>query len=57
MQLRVWNEVATIFLVSIVFLVELKDILGLWYGLGGLFSLMIILGLGIKIYRKRRQEN
>ena len=57
MQLRIWNEVATIFLVSIVFLVELKEILGLWYGLGGLFSLMIILGLGIKIYRKNRLKS
>tara|TARA_B100000925_G_scaffold113940_1_gene84360 strand:- start:296 stop:847 length:552 start_codon:yes stop_codon:yes gene_type:complete len=57
MQLRIWNEVATIFLVSIVFLVELKEVLGLWYGLGGLFSLMIILGFGIKIYRKNRLKS
>jgi protoporphyrinogen IX oxidase len=57
MQLRIWNEVATIFLVSIVFLVKLKEIIGLWYGLGGLFSLMIILGLGIKIYRKKRLKS
>ena len=53
-QLRIWNEVATIFLVSIVFLVVLKDLLSMGYGLLGLFLLTFILGMGIKIYRKKR---
>lgn len=54
MQLRIWNEIATIFLVSIVFLVVLKDLLSMGYGLLGLFLLTFILGMGIKIYRKKR---
>jgi len=57
MQLRIWNEVATIFLVSIVFLVVLKDLLSMGYGLLGLFLLTFVLGMGIKIYRKKRLNN
>jgi protoporphyrinogen IX oxidase len=52
--LRIWNEVATLFLVSIVFLVVLKSMIGFGYGLLGLFSLMAILMLAIKIYRNKR---
>ena len=52
-QLRIWNEASTVFLVSIIFLVQLKSIMSLSYGLGGLFLLMITLGLGIKFYRKK----
>lgn len=57
MQLRIWNEVATIFLVSIVFLVVLKDLLSMGYGLIGLFLLTFLLGMGIKTYRKKRLKN
>ena len=57
LQLRIWNEVATIFLVSIIFLVVLKDILSLGYGLLGLFLLTFFLGMGIKIYRKKRLKH
>tara|TARA_B100000886_G_C20388796_1_gene477303 strand:+ start:603 stop:1139 length:537 start_codon:yes stop_codon:yes gene_type:complete len=56
MQLRIWNEVATIFLVSIIFLVVLKDLLSMTYGLIGLFILTFSLMIGIKIYRKKRQQ-
>ena len=54
MQLRIWNEVATIFLVSIVFLVVLKDLISMGYGLIGLFLLTFVLGMGIKFYRNKR---
>lgn len=57
MQLRIWNEVATIFLVSIIFLVVLKDLLSFGYGLLGLFLLSFVLAIGIKLYRKKRQHN
>lgn len=56
-QLRIWNEVATIFLVSIVFLVVLKDLISLGYGLIGLSLLTFVLGFGIKFYRKKRLNN
>lgn len=54
MQLRIWNEVATVFLVSIVFLVVMKDLISMGYGLVGLFLLTFALGMGIKLYRKKR---
>ncbi len=57
LQLRVWNEVATLFLVSIVFLVVLKNSLGALWGLLGLVGLMVLLFLGIWIYKKVREQN
>lgn len=55
-KLRVWNEVATIFLVGIVFLVVLKDSMKMAYGLIGLFLFTISLLLAIKIYKKSRRH-
>lgn len=54
LQLRVWNEVATIFLFAIVFLVELKSTIDMGKGMLGVIALSIVLMLGIKIYRKLR---
>lgn len=56
-SLRVWNEVATIFLVAIVFLVVLKDIAHMGYGLLGLIIFTFILMMGIKIYKKIRTQS
>lgn len=56
-QLRVWNEVATIFLVAIVMLVVVKDSLGFIWGLGGLFAFVIVLMGAIRIYKKIRGAN
>ncbi len=53
-QLRVWNEVATIFLVAIVMLVVLKDTLSFIWGLLGLLAFVIVLMSGIKIYKRIR---
>ena len=52
--LRVWNEVATIFLFAIVFLVKLKDILDMGLGLLGLIIFSMILMICITLYRKKR---
>lgn len=54
MQLRIFNEVATLFLFAIVFLVVLKSNTDWLKGLGGLIGLAILLMLGIKIYKNRR---
>lgn len=54
MQLRIWNEVATIFLVSIVFLVVLKDALSMLWGILGLIAFIGLLLAGIRIYRQVR---
>jgi protoporphyrinogen IX oxidase len=54
--LRIWNEVATLFLFAIVFLVILKDTLGMAYGLLGLAGLIIVLLAAIRIYKKIRNQ-
>src|SRR5580704_9620099 len=51
-KLRIWNEVATIFLVGIVLLVVVKDNLSMVYGLVGLIIFSLILMLAIRIYKK-----
>lgn len=53
-NLRLWNEVATLLLVAIVFLVELKNSMSLVWGLGGLIVLAIIMMLAVRLYKKRR---
>ncbi|MGZ5218848.1 MAG: CopD family protein [Chitinophagaceae bacterium] len=50
-QLRLWNEVATIFLVAIVMLVVVKQNLSWVWGLTGLILFVIILMSAIKIYK------
>lgn len=54
MQLRMWNEVATLLLFAIVFVVILKSALNWIYGLVGLFLIMILLMIGIKAYKRYR---
>jgi putative membrane protein len=53
-KLRVINEISTVFLVAIVFLVVLKDTLNFIYAVLGLFVFIGILLLGIKTYKKLR---
>lgn len=58
-QLRIWNEVATIFLVAIVMLVVVKQNMSVVWGLTGLILLVIALMSAIKIYkiiRAKREE-
>ena len=50
-QLRIWNEVATIFLVAIVMLVVVKKNMSWVWGLAGLISLGVLLMSAIKIYK------
>jgi putative membrane protein len=50
--LRIWNEVATLFLVIIVFLVVLKNNINWIYATLGFFGLAVLLMLGIKWYKK-----
>jgi putative membrane protein len=56
-RLRLWNEVATIFLFAIVFLVILKNTLGMAYGLLGLALLIGVLLLAIRIYKQIREKS
>jgi putative membrane protein len=54
-QLRIWNEVATIFLIAIVMLATVKQSISFVWGLVGLIGLMIILMSAIKIYKTLRK--
>ena len=56
MKLRLWNELATLFLVSIVFIVVLKDALGLLYGMIGLVVVTLVLLFAINLYKKSRAK-
>ncbi len=55
-KLRVWNEVATIFLVAIVMLATVKHGISVVWGLGGLVLLVIVLMTAIKIYKSIRTK-
>lgn len=53
-QLRIWNEVATILLIAIVFLVTVKSLLSLVWGTVGIIALIIILLIAIRVYKRVR---
>ncbi|MET0244263.1 MAG: CopD family protein [Flavitalea sp.] len=55
-KLRIWNEVATIFLIAIVMLVVVKQAMSLWWGLGGLVLFAILLMMAIRVYKKLRAK-
>jgi protoporphyrinogen IX oxidase len=55
-KLRIWNEVATIFLVAIVMLAEVKQNMSWAWGLMGLLLFVILLMSAIKIYKAIRQK-
>lgn len=54
-KLRIWNEVATVLLFAIVFLVVLKDAIGWVWGIAGLLLFSVLLMIGIKWYKKMRK--
>lgn len=56
-QLRIWNEVPTVFLVTIVMLVVVKQNISLVYGIIGLVCLIIVLMSAIKIYKALRKNS
>lgn len=53
-QLRLWNELATIFLVAIVFTVILKSAIDWIYGLVGLIAFSAVIMSAVKIYKYYR---
>ncbi|MBL7858029.1 MAG: CopD family protein [Cyclobacteriaceae bacterium] len=55
-KMRAWNEVATLFLISIVFLIVMKSALSMAWGLIGLIVVTGLILAGIKIYKKTRNE-
>jgi protoporphyrinogen IX oxidase len=55
-RLRIWNEVATIFLFAIVFLAVLKNGLSWIYGTIGIIIFSVIIMSGVKIYKYFRMK-
>lgn len=55
-KLRIWNEVATIFLVAIVILAAVKQSMSWVWGIVGLFAFILVLMSAIKIYKVLRKE-
>lgn len=56
-QMRLWNEVSTLILFAVVFLVILRDSLNWIFGVLGIFLLAGMLMLGVKIYKRIRAKN
>lgn len=56
-RLRMWNELATVLLFAIVFVVVLKSAVSWVYGTLGLLLLAIMLMIAVKWYKKLRDRN
>ena len=55
-QMRMWNEVATLFLISIVFIIVLKNALSMVWGLAGLLAITGLILAGMSIYKSYRRN-
>jgi putative membrane protein len=55
-QMRMWNEVATLFLISIVFIIVLKNALSMLWGLLGLLCVTALIFAGIAVYKRTRKN-
>lgn len=56
-KLRLWNEVATVLLVAIVFTVVLKSAVDWLYGLVGLIIFSGVIMTAVKLYKNYRQKH
>jgi protoporphyrinogen IX oxidase len=56
-QLRIWNEVATVFLIAIIMIVTVKTGMSWLWGITGLVLFSILLMSAVKIYKKIRTKN
>ena len=55
-QLRLWNELATLFLFAIVFVVSLKSIDKWYWGVIGLIVFGVLMMIVAKWYKKKRKQ-
>lgn len=55
-KLRLWNEVATIILFAVVFLVVLKSAINWVWGVIGIILVSVLLMIGVKFYKKARAK-
>jgi putative membrane protein len=55
-QMRLWNEVSTLFLISIVFIIVLKSAFSMVWGLAGLLVITLLILAGISIHKSYRKN-
>jgi putative membrane protein len=55
-QLRLWNELATLILFAVVFLVVLKNSLSWIFGVVGIVAFSVVLMMAVKIYKRFREK-
>ncbi|HEX7016906.1 MAG TPA: CopD family protein [Cyclobacteriaceae bacterium] len=55
-QLRAWNEVPTLFLIAIVFIIVVRDKISVAWGLAGLVIVTLAILAGIRLYKKFRND-
>jgi protoporphyrinogen IX oxidase len=55
MSMRFWNEVPTVILIAVVFIVVMKDSISWLWGTLGILGIAVVLTLAIKAYKKRRE--
>lgn len=56
-KLRLWNEVATVLLIAIMFTVVFKDGMSWIYGVIGILGIAVILTFAVRRYKKWREKN
>ncbi len=56
LKLRIWNEVATIILFAVVFLVVLKSAINWIWGVIGIVLISVLLMLSVRLYKKIRNK-
>ena len=55
--MRIWNEGATLVLFAVTFLVILKSTFSWIFGVLGIIVLVLLLMLGIRLYKRIREKN
>jgi len=55
-KLRMWNEVATLFLIAIIMLAVVKELLSIVWGIAVLVAFTFLLLLAINMYKKYRKN-
>lgn len=56
-QLRLWNELATVFLLAIVMLVVVKELLSVVWSVVGLIGLVAVLFGAVRVYKSYRRNS
>ena len=56
-QLRLWNEVATVILVAVVFLIVKKDEISWLWGTLGIIGFAVVLMMAVRLYKRIREKN